>query len=202
MAWRLPGRKQQRIDSTSKHWLILRVDIIMKFQSLQSCSHCFISYMHCKIYAKCSFSIIELAGEVTILFPAQLWHCADARCLVNRILLFFFFRGKKNTLNKKKEKKLEAFDPLSSKSFWIRQGNIWITKSEERACVMTQHTRSHEENAEFLTTCSIIIHRSIHTEKLSPFKIGVINSLGSSNQHSYHFGNYSPPSTHTQRQGI
>lgn len=67
---------------------------------------------------------------------------------------------------------------------------------------MTQHTGSHEENAEFLTTRSIIIHRSIHTEKLSPFKIGVINSLGSSNQRSYHFGNYSPPSTHTQRQGI
>lgn len=90
MALRLPGRKQQRIDSTSKYWLILCVDIIMKFQSLQSCSHCFINYMHCKIYANCSFSIIKLAGEVTVLFPARLWHCADAHRLVNRNFLFFF----------------------------------------------------------------------------------------------------------------
>lgn len=113
MALRLPGRKQQRIDSTSKYWLILCVDIIMKFQSLQSCSHCFINYMHCKIYANCSFSIIKLAGEVTVLFPARLWHCADAHRLVNRNFLFFF-RGKKNILNKKK---LEVFSTLSSKSF-------------------------------------------------------------------------------------
>lgn len=75
-------------------------------------------------------------------------------------------------------------------------------KEQIEACVMTQHTTSHEEIAEFLTTCSIIIHGSIHIEKLSPLKIGVINSLGSINQHSYHLGNYIPPSTHTQREGI
>jgi len=101
MALRLPGRKRQRIDSTSKYRLILRVDIITKFQSLQSCSHCFINYMHRKIHANCSFSVIKLAGEVTVLFPAQLWHCADARCLVNRNTFFFFFQGKKNIPNKK-----------------------------------------------------------------------------------------------------
>lgn len=116
MAWRLQGRKQQRIDSASKYWLILRVDIIMKFQSLQSCSHCFLNHMHCKMYANCSFSITKLAGEVTVLFPAQRWHCADAHCLVNRHLyiythayIFFFL----NLLNKK----LEALDIFSSKSF-------------------------------------------------------------------------------------
>jgi len=67
---------------------------------------------------------------------------------------------------------------------------------------MTQHTWSHEENAEFLTTRSITICRSIHIEKLSPFEIGLINSLGSNNQHSHHLGNYVPPSTHMQREGI
>lgn len=72
-------------------------------------------------------------------------------------------------------------------------------KEQTEACVMTQHTRSHEENAEFLTTHSNIIHRSVHTEKLSPFKIGVINSLGSITRCSYHFGNYIPSSTHMQR---
>lgn len=50
---------------------------------------------------------------------------------------------------------------------------------------MTQHTSTHEENAEFLT-CSIVILKSIHIEKLSPFKMGVITSLGSINQHPYH----------------
>lgn len=78
-----------------------------------------------------------------------------------------------------------------------------MNKEEQiEACVMTQHTRSHEENAEFLTTCSIIIHRSIHAEKFSPSKISVINSLGSINQHSYHLGNYIPPSAHMQMEGI
>lgn len=72
-------------------------------------------------------------------------------------------------------------------------------KEQTEACVMTQHTRSHEENAEFLTTHSNIIHRSVRTEKLWPFKIGVINSLGSITRCSYHFGNYIPSSTHMQR---
>lgn len=67
------------------------------------------------------------------------------------------------------------------------------------ACAMTQHTRSHEEKAEFLTTCSIII--CIHMEELSPFKIGVINSLGSINQRSYHLGNYIPPNTPNLHRG-
>lgn len=53
------------------------------------------------------------------------------------------------------------------------------------SCLMTQHTSTHEENAEFLT-CSIVILKSIHIEKLSPFKMGVITSLGSINQHPYH----------------
>lgn len=64
---------------------------------------------------------------------------------------------------------------------------------------MTQHTRSHEENAEFLSTRSILIHKCIHTEWLSPFKIGVITSI---NQHSYHLSNYIPHSTYKQSEGI
>lgn len=46
-------------------------------------------------------------------------------------------------------------------------------KEQTEARVMTQHTRSHEENAEFLTTRSNVMHRSEHTEKRSPFKTGV-----------------------------
>lgn len=37
------------------------------------------------------FSITKLAGEVTVLFPAQRWHCADAHCLVNRDLYIYTY---------------------------------------------------------------------------------------------------------------
>lgn len=75
-------------------------------------------------------------------------------------------------------------------------------KEQTEARVMTQHTRSHEENAEFLTMRSNVMHRSEHTEKRSPFKIGVINSPGSIHQCFYHFGNYTSPSTHVQRREL
>lgn len=72
-------------------------------------------------------------------------------------------------------------------------------KEQTEARVMTQHTRSHEENAEFLTTRSNIIPQECAHWKTFTFSIGVINSLGSINQCSYHFSNYIPPGTHMQR---